>query len=132
MPQSRRIVPESGVRPGLNDDVAAIGDKLLVTYDAAAGTAGVELATTNLVRAAGVTMESIAPGRHGNVQREGKAVAIAGTGGVAIGDQITADGSGRGIATTTAGDTIHGEAVTAAALDEDFELELSARATVKA
>lgn len=132
MTQARRIVPESGVRPGFNDDASAIGKNLLVTYDTAAGTGGVQLATTAVVLAAGVTMDEIQPDRHGNVQREGKAVAIAGVGGVSPGDQITADGSGRGITTTTAGNTIHGECVSAAAVDEEFELELSARATVKA
>lgn len=132
MPQARRIVPESGIRPGFNDDVAAIGKNRLVTYDAAAGAQGVQLATTNIVPAAGVTMEAIQPNRSGDVQREGKGVAIAGTGGVAIGDNVTADASGRGIATVVAGDTIHGVAITAAAIDEEFEIELSARATVKA
>lgn len=132
MPEARRTVPESGVRPGLNDAGSAIAPNLLLTYDAAAGTNGVQLATTALVVPAGVSMESIPSLRTGDRQVDGVATVLTGAGGVNPGDQVTSDATGGGIATTTAGDSVHGIALTVSAAGETMELDLNPRPTVKA
>lgn len=125
MPQPRAIVPESGIRPGRNDDASPIGKYRLVTYDAAGGTDHVELATNATALAGGVTMEAIPAGRAGNVQREGKSPVVAGAGGIAIGDRVTADAAGGAVATVTSGNVVHGVCVAAAAATEIGEIELS-------
>jgi hypothetical protein len=51
-------------------------------------------------------------------------ILTAGSGGVAIGDRVTSDGAGKGIATTTEDDSVAGIAATAAAEDADFEIDI--------
>lgn len=130
MAQPRAIVPERGVRPGHNDAGSAIPAKRLLTLDAAAGVDGVELANAATDPAAGVSMESIPSNRTGNRQIAGKAVVTAGAGGLAIGDNVTSDATGQGIATVTTGNTIHGVCVAAAAAGDDAEVDLDVKPTV--
>jgi hypothetical protein len=136
MPQLLRQVPEDGIVPGLNFAGAAIAAKRLVGYDAANGRDAVALAATATTKFVGVTMEeipaavsSLAVGAR-DVQAKGVGILTAG-GVVAIGDRITADSSGKGIATTTEDNTVAGEAVTAASGDTvDFMIRLTPGAHV--
>lgn len=122
--QLKAQVPDGGIRPGLNDEAAtAITAKRLVAIGTTAEI-GILIAATATAKFAGVATEEIAVGRVGNVQKAGVAILTAGTGGVAIGDRITAEAGGKGIATTTEDNTVAGEAMTVAAEDEDFMIEL--------
>lgn len=55
----------------------------------------------------------------------GTAIGVAGTGGVAVGDKVTAEADGQLVATTTAGNEVVGIAITAASAGEEFEMILS-------
>lgn len=124
MSQLKRQVPDGAIIPGLNSGVVDIAAKRLVKYDAANGENGCALATLATDKFKGVTQETLVAGRLGNLQKEGMTILTAG-GVVAIGDRITSDGSGKGIATTTEDNTVAGEAVTAASGDTvDFQIEL--------
>jgi hypothetical protein len=122
MPQLIRQVPDGAIRAGFNDSTS-IAAKRLVKYDTGSSLS-VALATAATDKFVGVTMEAIAQNRSGDVQVAGRAILTAGSGGVARGDRVTSDGSGKGIATTTEDNTVAGEALTDADADEDFEIEL--------
>mgnify|MGYP001610299238 CR=1 FL=1 len=126
-----RNIPETGIVPGLNFAGADIAAKRLVGYDGANGRNAVALAATATTKLVGVTLEtipaavsSVAVGAR-DVQRYGEGILTAG-GVVAIGDRITADASGKGIATTTEDNTVAGEAISAASGDGvDFMIRLT-------
>lgn len=122
MPQLKRQVPDGAIVPGFNDN-AAIVAKRLVCREAAAGTMGIALATAATTPYYGVTLEDIAQNRLGDVQRSGKAILTAGSGGVLVGSIVKSDGSGKGVI-GAAGDYSAGKAETAAAADADFEITL--------
>jgi hypothetical protein len=128
MPSLTRQIPDGGIRAGRND-TTLIAAKRLVKYDTGNGIA-VALATAATDKLVGVTMESIDTDRCGDVQVAGKAILTAGSGGVARTNRITSDGSGKGIVTTTQGNTIAGVALTDADADEDFEIDLEIGAHV--
>lgn len=137
MPVLTRNVPsEDGIVPGLNFAGADIAAKRLVGYDGANGRNAVALAATATTKFVGVTMEtipaavsSVAVGGR-DVQRKGEAILTAG-GVVAIGDRITSDGSGKGIASVTEDNTVAGEAISAASGDGvDFMIRLTPGAHV--
>lgn len=124
MPQLKRQVPDGGIRAVLNDEASdTIEAKRLVAIGTTAEIGGI-IAATATAKLIGVSMEAIAAGRLGDVQKSGVAIVTAGTGGVAIGDRITAEAGGKGIATTTEDNTVAGEALTAADADDDFMIEL--------
>jgi Uncharacterized conserved protein (DUF2190) len=124
MPQLKRQVPDGAIIPGLNSSVSDIAAKRIVKGDAANGEHGVALSTAATDKFRGITMETLVAGRLGDVQKAGMGILTAG-GVVAIGDRITSDGSGKGIATTTEDNTVIGEARTAATGDGvDFQIEL--------
>jgi hypothetical protein len=130
MPQLKRQVPDGAIVPGFNDN-ADIPAKRLVCREAAAGTQGVELAVAATKPYYGVTNEILVSGHMGDVQKAGKTILTAGSGGVLIGSIIKSDGAGKGVI-AAAGDYSAGKAETAAAADADFEITLELNTFVHA
>lgn len=124
MPQLKRQVPDGAIEPGYNASVSDIAAKRIVKYDADNGEHGVALATAATDKFRGITEETLVAGRLGNVQKAGMGILTSG-GTVNIGDRITSDGSGKGIATTTEDNTVVGEARTATTgADQDFQIQI--------
>lgn len=122
MPQLRSIYADGGVRAAVNNTVSDIVGKRLVRRHTAVDSVQLPAAATNALL--GVTLSTLkANGGHGDVQIRGKAILTAGVGGVAIDSPVTGDAAGKGVI-ATAGQPSIGRAVTAAAADADFEIEL--------
>jgi hypothetical protein len=123
MPEARAIVPDGGVRAGLNTD-AIVLPKARIVRDHTL-TDSVRLCTDAAQFPKGITMQAIAIGVTGDVQIAGKAKLEAGDV-VAKDALIGSDSVGRGIAVTDPGDFVVGRAVTAAlAAGDIFEIEMS-------
>lgn len=119
--QARRIVPDGAVRPGLNLSGADLPQHRILVEGAAIDQ--VALATGVAAPFAGVSMELIANGITGDVQKHGKATVEAGAA-VAKGVNVTSDGTGRGILAASTNNVV-GRSVTAATGAGDiFEVEL--------
>lgn len=126
MPRLTRQVPDGAIRPGFNDEAStAIPAKRLVIHDAAAGQDGVAVGAAATAPFVGVTMAAIAAQTRGDVQVEGEAILTAGSGGVTVGAKVTSAAAGKGIITTTDNHHVAGQALTAAAEDEDFIIRLT-------
>ncbi len=123
MPEARAIVPDGGVRAGLNTD-AIVLPKARIVRDHTL-TDSVRLCTAATQFPKGITMQAIAIGVTGDVQIAGKAKLEAGDV-VAKDALIGSDSTGRGIAVTAPGDFVVGRAVTpATAAGQIFEIEMS-------
>lgn len=132
MAQLRRQVPDSAIVPGINNGVSDIASKRIVSIDTANDGDFVILATAATLKLVGVTNETLVAGHPGDVQREGRTILTSGAA-VNNGDRITSNGSGKGIATTTEGDSVIGIARTSTdGADDDFEIDLTPGAVVGA
>lgn len=125
MPQARRIVPDGSIRAGFNTDAVAIPPCRITKIDTASAVPeAVKLNVASTVRPHGVSLENIAIGVTGDVQIDGKAVVESGAA-YTKGATLTADASGRAIATTTSGDFVIGIALDAAGAAGEFhEMEI--------
>lgn len=122
---TREYVVGGGIVPGVNLTGSTIPAKRIVKYDAANGKHAVALATAATDKFVGITENDIPTSNTGDLRRMGKQILTSG-GTVSIGDRITSDGSGKGIATTTEDNSVIGEAVTATTgADQDFEVRLT-------
>lgn len=126
MPQLRVSVPDGGVVALKNANVAALPAKRLLKYNTTAEQC--DLATAVGDKAAGISMAGgIGIGLFGDVQQKGRGIVTAGAA-VAVGDRITTDANGKGVAAAPAGGTnnaVWGIAQSAASgIDVDFEIEL--------
>lgn len=123
MPQARAIVPDGGVRAGLNTDSDTIPKHRIVRDHTL--TDSVRLCTDANQHPKGVTMQEIEVGVTGDIQIAGKTICEAGDA-VAKDDLVGSDTEGRAIAVTDPGDFVVGRAVTAADAEGDlFEVEMS-------
>lgn len=127
MPEPRRIVPDGGVRPGLNLSGSAIAANRIVVQGAAIDQIAQAAAATAPYY--GVTMNAIPNGITGDVQKAGKATVEAGAA-VAKNVNVMSDAQGRGILATATNNVI-GRTVTAAtAAGQILEVELCDQPTV--
>ncbi len=127
MPEPRRIVPDSAVRPGLNVTGAAFGANLIVVQGAAQDQ--VSLATAATAPYYGVTLGTIPAGITGDIQTKGKATVAAGAA-VAKNVNVMCDATSRAIL-ATAGNNVLGRTVNAAsAAGQILEVELCDQPTV--
>lgn len=99
---------------------AALGEGIIVKLasgEVVAGAAG----TDDII---GVTMNSCEAGEQVSVRLRSAAgtLKVKAGGAVAVGDSVTSDASGEAVATTTAGDTVLGTALEAAADGDLFEV----------
>jgi hypothetical protein len=125
---SSNTLPESETpnyfRNCTNVGGAAIVAKLLVKISGATNTGG-DVASAAADKPFGVAVEDIAVGATKSIRVAGPVVATSG-GVLARGDYVTADASGRGIATTTAGNGVWGRALTpTSGANQDFLLEMA-------
>lgn len=127
MPQPRAIIPESGVRPGLNKTGVDIASRRIVKLKANGDVDEIILCEdADLDVPYGVTLETIKSGYTGDVQIAGKAIVQA-SAAIGTGAAVTSTTGGKAVATTTGGDYLLGLAVSAAGADLDlFEVELKA------
>lgn len=125
MTEPRRIVPDGGIRAGYNTDAVVIPPCRIIKQDTVSTIPEAVLLSVDATHEpVGVSMESIAIGITGDVQKTGKAIVESGAA-WNKGDRIGSDGSGRGIAITATGSFQIGLAVDAAAGAGEFhEVEL--------
>ena len=122
MPEPRRIVPESGVRPGLNSSGSTIAKHRIVVQGAAVDQIAQAAAATAPYY--GVTMEAIANGVTGDVQVAGKATVEAGAA-LAKNVNVMSDASGRAILATATNNVLGRTVANAAtAAGQIIEVEL--------
>lgn len=121
MPEPRRIVPDGGVRPGLNLSGSNIAANRILVQGAAIDQVAQAAAATAPYY--GVSLGSILNGITGDVQVKGKATIEAGAA-VAKNVNVMSDASGRAILATATNNVI-GRTVTATtALGQILEVEL--------
>lgn len=127
--QSSVIVPEKGVRPGKNGTGADIGAARFVALVAAGNEdpAAIRLPVSGGVKVYGCTMNAIKDGQIGDIQCEGRTRVVAGSGGLAVGSEVSATTAGAGIVATV-GHVVIGVCVKAAASGEIAEVELATAA----
>jgi len=122
MAEPTSIVPDKGIRPGLNETGVTIGKSLMVNRVAGNAPDSVALAGAGGA-ALGLTMEAILDDERGDVQIEGQGIGTAGAA-VARGALVMATATGK-LITATATNISLGRARSAAAADGDlFEVEL--------
>ena len=135
MAEPRAIVPEKGIRPGLNGTGADLAKYVAVQVDPAgqddppnivlpgAGEKIYGVVVASQVRA-GVTPDvGIPDGQIGDVQVEGRVPMLVGAGGVTIGDDLAVTAAGA-VVTAATGNVVIGKALTTAAAAEFAEVEL--------
>lgn len=123
--QNSAIVPDKGIRAVKNSTGSTLAANVLVSI-VAAGTEDpiqVRLPTGAGVKTLGVTMRAISDTHNGDVQVEGRAIVLAGAGGIAVGQEVSATTAGAAVA-ATAGHIIAGVCVKAAAAGVLGEIEL--------
>lgn len=127
MAEPTAIVPDKGIRPGLNETGSAIGKELFVKTVAGSNPDSVEVAGAG-EQVKGVSVEQIeANGDRGDVQVEGMARVTSGAA-VARGANVAADAAGKAVTAGT-GDIVAGVARSAAAgADEIISIEMTAPA----
>ena len=125
MSEPRAIVPDKGIRPGLNATGVEIAKSVCVQLESSG-----EVDTIALPAAGGpiygVTAEVIpvtSPNTRGDVQVDGRAVVLVGAGGVTQGDALQATATGA-VILAAAADIVIGVALTTAADTEFAEVEL--------
>lgn len=127
MPEPRRIVPESGVRPGLNLSGSTIAANRIVVQGAAIDQIAQAAAATAPYE--GVTMQAILNGVTGDVQKHGKATIEAGAA-VAKNVNVMSDAVGRAILATSTNNVIGRTETAATAAGQILEVELCDQPTV--
>ena len=127
MPEPRRIVPDGGVRPGLNLSGSTIAANRIVVQGAA--TDQIAQAAAATAPYYGVTMNAIVNGITGDVQVKGKATIEAGAA-VAKNVNVMSDASGRAILATSTNNVIGRTVVASTALGQILEVELASQPTV--
>lgn len=110
MPTPRSIVPDGGVRAGLNTSGVTIPNHRIVREHTL--TDSVRVCTAATQNPKGVSMQEILANVTGDIQVTGKTIIEAGAA-VAKEDLVGSDGSGRAVAVTTPGNFVVGKAVTA-------------------
>ena len=130
MPEARQIVPDGGVRAGLNTDSATLPKHRIVREHTL--TDSVRLCTDANQNPKGVTMQAIAVGVTGDIQIAGKCVLEAGAA-VAKEALVGSDSVGRAITVTDPGDFVVGKAVTptTTGAGDLIEVEMSCRARAR-
>lgn len=124
MAEPTAVVPDKGIRPGLNSTGAALAKHIMVQLEAGGSTKDDVELTGAGVAAYGATMEQIEIGSYGDVQIDGKAIATAGAA-ITVGVKVMVTAAGKVITATTGNITV-GIAVTAAGADLDLiEVELA-------
>lgn len=125
MPQLRQSIPAGGVVALKNANAGVLAAKRLLKFTTT--TEQVDLATAVGDKAAGISVAAIGIGLYGDVQQQGRGIVTAGAA-VAVGDRITTDANGKGVAAAPiagANNAYWGVALTAASgIDVDFEIEL--------
>lgn len=127
MPEPRRIVPDGGVRPGLNLSGGTIAANRIVVQ--AAATDQVAQAAAATAPYYGVTMNAIANNTTGDIQVKGKATIEAGAA-VAKNVNVMSDAQGRAILATSTNNVIGRTVVASTALGQVLEVELCDQPTV--
>jgi hypothetical protein len=127
MPEPRRIVPDGGVRPGLNLSGSTIAANRIVVQ--AAATDQIAQAAAATAPYYGVTMNAIVNGITGDVQVKGKATIEAGAA-VAKNVNVMSDAVGRAILATSTNNVIGRTVVASTALGQILEVELCDQPTV--
>jgi hypothetical protein len=125
--QTSVIVPDKGIRAAKNSTGADIATAVLVSI-VAAGTEDptqIRLPTAAGVKIFGCVMaaQGIKDGQIGDIQVEGRTRVLAGAGGIAVGQEVSATTAGAAVAATT-GHVIAGVCVKAAAAGAYGEVEL--------
>jgi hypothetical protein len=134
MPEPTSIVPDKGIRPGVNQNTADIAKGTFVVLAPGAGDLPNSIDPAgNGARVYGVTMEVIIGttaatalglgAQRGNIQTEGKALVIA-AGATTRGGPIGSDASGQAVNAAT-GDIVAGVGVTVGVATEFLEIELA-------
>lgn len=127
MPEPRRIVPDGGVRPGLNLSGASIAANRIVVMGAADDQIAQAAAATAPYY--GVTMEAIADQVTGDVQVKGKATILSGAA-VAKNVNVMSDATGRAILATSTNNVIGRTVYAVTAANQVLEVELCDQPTV--
>ena len=127
MPEPRRIVPDGGVRPGLNLSGSTIAANRIVVQSTA--TDQVAQAAAATAPYYGVTMNAIPNGITGDIQTKGKATIEAGAA-VAKNVNVMSDASGRAILATSTNNVMGRTVVAATAAGQILEVELCDQPTV--
>lgn len=127
MPEPRRIVPDGGVRPGLNLSGSTIAANRIVVQSTLVDQIAQAAAATAPYY--GVTMNAIANGVTGDIQKAGKATIEAGAA-VAKNVNVMSDAVGRAILATSTNNVIGRTVIAAAALGQVLEVELCDQPTV--
>lgn len=124
MPEARQIVPDGGVRAGLNTSGSTIPKHRIVRDHTL--TDSIRICTDANQFPKGVSMQAIVADVTGDVQVAGKAVIEAGAA-VAKDALVGSDSVGRAIAITDPGDFVVGRAVTATTtgVGDLIEVEMS-------
>lgn len=134
MAEPRAIVPDKGIRPGLNSTGSDIA-KCVAVAMAAGGTEdpteielpGAGAKIYGIVKSGSVVVGGADPGivdgQIGDIQVEGRAPCLVGTGGVTNGDQLAVDAAGAVVLAAT-GDIVIGKCMITAADTEYTEVEL--------
>lgn len=134
MAEPRAIVPEKGIRPGLNSTGSDIAENVAVAM-AAGGTEdpteielpGAGAKIYGIVKSGSVVQGGANPGivdgEIGDIQVEGRAVCLVGAGGVTNGDQVAVTATGAVVLAAT-GNIVVGKAMITAADTEYTEVEL--------
>lgn len=125
MPQLRQVVPDQGILGFKNANAAILPAKRIVKFTATAES--IDLATAVADKIAGISYGAIPIGLYGDIQKDGIGILTSGAA-VNVGDRITTDAAGKGVAAAPAGGTnngLVGVALTATtATDQDFEIAL--------
>jgi len=129
MAEPRAIVPDKGIRPGLNSTGSDIA-KCVAVAMAAGGTEDpteIELPAAGgkiygIVKS-GTLTTGIPNGQIGDIQVEGRAPCLVGSGGVTNGDDLAVTTAGAVVVATT-GDIVIGKAMITAAAAAYTEVEL--------
>lgn len=123
MPEPRRIVPDGGIRAGLNTDAIVIPKARICRSHTLVDSC--RLATDANQFPVGVSQEAIAIGQTGDLQIAGKTVIECGAA-VAKEALVGSDSVGRAITVTDPGDFVVGRAVTVGGATGAFiEVEMS-------
>ncbi len=133
MAEPRSIVPEKGIRPGLNSTGSALAKNVFVALAADGDPPTIELATAGgpvygVVVASQVRVNvtpdvGIPDGEIGDIQVEGRAVVLA-AGAIPVGSLVMATATGAVIVATSTNTPI-GKAVTTGVDTEFLEVELA-------
>ncbi len=121
MPEPRRIVPDGGVRPGLNLSGSTIAANRIVVQSTLVDQVAQAAAATAPYY--GVTMNAIVNGVTGDIQTKGKATIEAGAA-VAKNVNVMSDAVGRAILATSTNTVIGRTVIASTALGQVLEVEL--------